>query len=111
MKSENNFVAEVAAMLRLLSAEPEVQIEYLEGIGGGSVDELALELDDLARLAPSMHDAGIVSLEQLRSIEAITSQMDSMSGDTGMWSIESLRSDEVWRQVRKLAAASLADFI
>lgn len=94
----------LAAVLGRLASPADVQAAYLARLGvAGSIDELALEFDDLFKpLEPRLDgrpgwEAALASLRELDS---------SLSSEQLSWSYEALRHSPGWEEVRRLAGAS-----
>ena len=93
--------------LERLAADAETQAAYLRKRGTWpSLDELALELDDVAEASeawasPALRDR----------VRALSRQLDQMSGEQKArhWQPEALHDAE-WAEVRRLAAEALAAF-
>jgi hypothetical protein len=93
--------------LKNLSADAEAQERYLRQIGAWpSLDELALELDDVARASDAWAPQAL--RDQLR---ALSRKLDEMSGEenASLWEPEALHGPE-WAEVRSLARQALAAF-
>jgi hypothetical protein len=91
--------------LERLAADAETQAAYLRKLGTWpSLDELALELDDVAEASASW--ASPVLLDRIR---VLTRTLDEMSGEENrtLWQPEALHGHE-WGQVRRLAADVLS---
>jgi hypothetical protein len=90
------------ALLRLAS-EPASQAGYLRQLGSWpSLDELALELDDVA-------DAGRRELpaEPRRVLDELDALLDSMSAEPALWDGGALDTAPEWQRVRELARHAL----
>lgn len=99
--------------LSMLAAAPDDQIEYLETLGvAPSVDELALELNDLVRQVPVAVQAGVLSAEAEMAIRRVDEKLDSMSGvqHSDLWWTDRLVNSQEWKEVRKLANEALEHF-
>src|SRR5207244_10662977 len=88
-----------------LAADPDAQAAYLRGLGTWpSLDELALELDDVA-------EAAVVGAPTpLReSVDRLSRRLDEMSGEANahLWQPSALYAPE-WADVRSLAQRALA---
>jgi hypothetical protein len=97
-------LASMAAVLGRLASPADVQAAYLADLGvSGSIDELALEFDDLFKpLEPRLDglrgwEAALASLRELDS---------SLSSEQLSWSYEALQSSQGWEEIRRLARAS-----
>ena len=87
-----------------LAADPETQGRYLRRLGSWpSLDELALELDDVAAASESWAPPTLRDHVRLLSMK-----LDEMSGESnvGLWQSEALHTAQ-WADVRVLAAQAL----
>lgn len=109
MKSASEVLDELKASLSNLAAEAPEQIRYLRSLGRVSVDELALELDDVLRLAWIPLEADAVTEEQLAGARLVDHMLDGFSGQENAekWTEEALVSAEEWRMVRLAAKEAL----
>jgi hypothetical protein len=88
-----------------LAADPDAQTRYLKQLGTWpSLDELALELDDVAeastrRMSPRLSEV----------VVRLSSRLDAMSGTdhAHLWEPDALHAAE-WVEVRMLAQEALA---
>lgn len=110
--AERSLVAFLRAMAILALNAPD-QVTWLNSLGlpgtAALADELALEFDDGYLLVPSFIEGGWLSSgvqEFLAPIEAALTSM-SESGDGDVWTIEALKTDHRWEEVRVLARAAL----
>jgi hypothetical protein len=90
--------------LERLAADPEAQARYLRQLGSWpSLDELALELDDVAVASGSWASPALRGLVRL-----LSTKLDEMSGEANarLWQSEALHTEE-WAGVRALAAKAL----
>ncbi len=91
--------------LEHLAADPETQAHYLQQLGSWpSLDELALELDDVAEASESW------ASPMLRArVRELSSTLEQMSGEANvrLWQPEALHTRE-WAEVRALASRALA---
>jgi hypothetical protein len=93
--------------LERLAGDAEEQEQYLRAIGTWpSLDELALELDDVSGASE-----GWVSPELRACVRLLDEKLDGMSGDeqAAMWEPEALTGPE-WAEVRRLAADAVVAF-
>jgi hypothetical protein len=106
----SGFINQLKEVLHLLAAEGQEQLRYLDEIGvEGNVDELALEFDDIVRLAKSRFEIGEITAQQLDRINEINSMLDSMSGqeNAALWTPEALLRSPQWESVRNRARLCL----
>jgi hypothetical protein len=90
--------------LERLAAEPETQVRYLQRLGSWpSLDELALELDDVAAASESWASPALRDHVRLLSMK-----LDEMSGEANarLWQSEAIRTGQ-WGDVRDLASEAL----
>jgi hypothetical protein len=90
-----------------LAADGEAQERYLRQLGSWPLlDELALELDDVARASEAW--APPTLQDRVRTLDR---KLDEMSGEenASLWKPDALHGPE-WAEVRKLAREALAAF-
>jgi hypothetical protein len=93
--------------LQNLAADAEAQERHLRQSGSWpSLDELALDLDDVARASNAW-----ISAPQRDRVRALDRKLDEMSGErnAGLWEPQALHGPE-WAEVRRLAREALATF-
>lgn len=93
--------------LTALSAEPDDQIASLEG---GHPDELGLDFGDAFGVIGTLQGDGVVfSQEAMGLLSRIDSLLAHMSGthNADLWTVEALRGDAGWAEVRSLAREAL----
>lgn len=105
-----NYLNALIEVLKILASSASEQLSYLRKLGSPSVDELALEFNDLFLLASAKVESGELSQEQFEFLKALDLQLDKMSDVEQNWTDESLSGDEEWEEVRRLAASSLKHF-
>lgn len=92
-------------------AEPFTQqADYLKTLGiWPSIDELALELDDVAPLVPEAVRKGELSKEVELAVERVHEKLDEMSGQQNahLWTPDALANSSEWETVRLLASEAL----
>ena len=94
--------------LKILSAEASDQLSYLDRIGGASIDELALEFEELMLLAPSKLESGEITRQQYLSLKSIDKELDGLGYEC--WSELAIRNSHEWKKIRALAEKSLELF-
>jgi len=101
----------------MLASEAEGQVRYLKSLFGMhqldpyfNVDELALEFDDVAVLAPQLVADKLVSPEAAGALQKLDEFLDGMSGlnHADLWTVSSLATAHEWAVVRTLAQDCLA---
>jgi hypothetical protein len=93
--------------LRRLGASAESQIAWLTDFGVGIADELALEFNHWAMVIISMSDTYHPSEQTIQGLRQLDQILEDISGSTGLWSFESLRSSDEWAAIRSLASQVL----
>jgi hypothetical protein len=91
--------------LEHLAADPDAQADYLQQLGTWpSLDELALELDDVAGASEAWGTPELVG-----RVRALSSKLEQMSGQENaqLWQPEALQMTE-WTHIRALARQALA---
>ncbi|MFD1832086.1 hypothetical protein ACFSJS_20895 [Streptomyces desertarenae] len=93
--------------LEQLSWNAERQFAYVDDLGV-DVDEIALEFDDLFRIAESMATQGLISDNFFTHLKSVDSQLSTMtSKGTEVWRREKVKDSEEWETLRKLAIETL----
>ena len=93
-----------------LAATPAEQIRHLQELGTqGSVEELALQFDDIAAAADDMYLSRELDSAQLEAVKSLNEQLSDMSRSPryDLWAEESLASSPEWLRIRRLAAVLL----
>jgi hypothetical protein len=95
-----------------LAAEPVAQKAYLASEGfEGSVDELALEFDDLyVPLAPQLAQLDIphLAIEKLIRLDELLARMSGPQ-HAELWEPDALVTSHEWSEVRRLASGIVRD--
>jgi hypothetical protein len=65
------------------------------------IDEIALEFDDGYRLVPQFIDRGWLPSKSAMPLGTLDALLSQMSGPAGPWSLEALRDDPQWQEVRE----------
>jgi hypothetical protein len=94
----------------MLASQPDEQLRHLEEIGAPeSLDELALQYDDIAAAANDMLLSGELSRPQYEAAVALDEFLLRMSGQDkqDLWLTERLFSASEWQEVRRLASELL----
>ena len=87
------------------------QLAILKAAGDSrAVDELALDYNDNCWIVADAESRNELTQDELAALRSLDRKLDQMSGEanSGNWTIEALRSDDCWRDVRKLAVTALA---
>ncbi|WP_344324212.1 hypothetical protein [Streptomyces macrosporus] len=72
------------------------------------MDEIALEFDDLFRIAESMATQGLISADFFARLKSIDSQLSAMTREGAeVWEREKVKNSEEWETLRKLATETL----
>ncbi|MFL0803130.1 MAG: hypothetical protein K6L81_05400 [Agarilytica sp.] len=98
-----NYTNELLELLKILASSAQVQLTYLEGLGNPSVDELALEFDDLFLLASSKVETGVLTSPQFDLLERLNSKLDEISGVDMCWTTTAISDSKEWEEIRVLA--------
>jgi len=102
--------------LRRLADPASDQIDYLRQLDQDlpkgllpSIDEIALEFDDVVFLARAFLERGDITPEKAEAIYAVDRKLSAMSGadHADLWTPEALESSDAWADVRRLAARAL----
>lgn len=99
------------ALEHLAAPAPE-QVAYLRKLGSAPcADELALELNDEVVMVPQFVGEGLLSHRQAELVQAVDEKLDEMSGmhQAHLWDEDALLGRPEWEEVRRLAAAALAE--
>ena len=87
------------------------QLAILEAVGDGqAVDELALDYDDNFWVVNEAESQNELTPDELSALRSLDRQLDQMSGEANAenWTVEALRFADCWKEVRELAAVTLA---
>ncbi|BBM03580.1 hypothetical protein [Microbulbifer sp. GL-2] len=106
----SKYINSLLEVLKILASSAQVQLRYLNGLGNPSVDELALDFDDLFLMAPSKLEVGELTSQQFKNLEDLNSMFDQISGVDRYWTASSLSEDREWEEIRKLASVCLRQF-
>ncbi|MCB5164925.1 hypothetical protein LG634_08795 [Streptomyces bambusae] len=95
---------QVLAAVALLAASACDQVAWLEK-HDAPVDEIALNFDDSAVMAPQLADAGWLTPEALSELAHMDDLLNRLTADEGSthWTAEGLRTDALWAQIRQEA--------
>lgn len=96
--------------IAVLAFPAEDQIAWIRSVPIGLVDadELALEFDDGYRLLPQFESLGWIPEAVRGPADDIDRLLTQMSGPSGPWSFDDLRSDSRWTEVRLVALRALS---
>src|ERR1043166_7508373 len=92
--------------LTRLAAGPNDQVGYLKTLlSYPSVDEIALDLYELALLADQNVREGVLSVSARDAINIVNERLGEMSGqhNARLWTPEALLTAPEWQQIRKQA--------
>jgi hypothetical protein len=106
----NNYKTSLAEVVSRLADSSSKQEAYLERLGVG-VDELALEFDDLFRLAGGKLQAGELAAHEYDALSALDKALQDMSGPARaeLWTVDALRNRSEWAEVRILAGKAVVE--
>lgn len=110
MDHQETIVPRLVMALRHLTLPAPDQVAYLHGLGTApSVDELALELDDVLGLVPEAIRSGSLSAQQADAVRAVVDRLDAFSGagHEDLWDVSALSVAAEWQDVRRLSALAL----
>lgn len=98
---------QLVGAVELLAAPAELQLKHLHALGSVSVDELALEFDDVSG---AMLQSGSMSPPQAKAVAELAGQLRLMSGRerSVLWTEEALERSPHWETVRRLARDALS---
>ena len=97
-------------VLARLAAPAAEQRSYLEQLGVfPSIDELALEFDDVMALVPQLVGEGHLTDAQTETMHAIDQKLSEMSKNPLLWEIEALAKHPDWEEIRNIAIAASED--
>jgi hypothetical protein len=98
---------QLAHTLAVLASPAEAQLAHLAEIGGpDTIDELALELDDILPAIRAQWTS--MPFELARILDALEAHLASMSKTYELWTAEAVRTAPAWTIVRHLAGAAAA---
>jgi hypothetical protein len=95
----------------ILSWPAEEQLDYLHRtVPGGSIDEFALEFDDVAGIVGFAAEKGWLAPQDAARIGELSSQLGRMSGGehADLWTEAAVRTAPEWAQIRRLARSTIA---
>lgn len=110
MMMARSFRSDLVTSLRRLAAPADVQVRYLMDLGVyPSVDELALELHELALISRQQVVVGEISMAEYAAVDKLDRQLGSFSGtkNASVWAADALASADQWRRVRDAASECL----
>jgi hypothetical protein len=110
-EAEPGTLTQLLFAVAVLSWPAEEQLDYLRRtVPDASIDELALEFDDVERIVGFAVQEGWLTLQDAVRIGELSSQLSRMSGDehADLWTQEAVRAGPEWGQVRRLARSIIA---
>lgn len=112
MSTLESFISALMQILKVLSAPAEDQVKYLQLIGGASVDELALEFEEVWLLASSALESNEIREYQYDALKNLNEKLDQLSevGNDEIWTESALFKNEEWEEVRSLAKECIESF-
>ncbi|MFJ3633005.1 hypothetical protein [Streptomyces sp. NPDC090112] len=94
---------QLLAAVALLAAPAPDQLAWLKK-HTVPVDEIALNFDDAAMMAPQLADNGWLAPEALADITRMNDLLNSPAGEgSTVWTAQGLRTHEQWQQIRQEA--------
>ncbi|MEV7087623.1 hypothetical protein AB0O07_17260 [Streptomyces sp. NPDC093085] len=94
------------AVLGLLSAGPEKQVEYLRASGVGP-DEVLLQFDDVLHVARARVADGSLNDEDYLLLQEVNESVNSVSaGPEVIWTEGALKEAAAWEEVRAASRAA-----
>ncbi|MEU6310736.1 hypothetical protein [Streptomyces sp. NPDC047014] len=95
---------QLLAAVALLAAPAPDQLAWLEK-HAVPVDEIALNFDDAAVIAPQLGDEGWLAPEALADITRMNGLLDRLTADEGstVWTGQGLRTHDHWKRIRQEA--------
>ena len=92
------------AIAALPAAEQEEWLNSL-GLGWPNIDEIAMETDEGALLAPQFVEEGWFPVQALGPLMDLDSLLAGMSGEENgdLWTVEALRTAPEWAECRQQA--------
>jgi len=105
----NHYRRALVEAARRLAISADQQECYLTQLGVG-VDEIALEFDDLFRLAATKLDAGAIAAREYDVLCVLERALQEISGPkrADLWTVEALRGRSEWAKIRELANDAIA---
>ncbi len=112
MSTLESFISALMQILKVLSAPAKEQVKYLQLIGGASVDELALEFEEVWLLAPSILESKEITECQYDALKKLNGKLDQLSevGNDKTWTESALFKNGEWEEVRSLAKKCIESF-
>ncbi len=101
---------DLQVVLARLAAPATEQRSYLEKLGvSPSLDELALEFDDVMALVPQLLKEGHLTDAQVETMHAVDRKLSEMSNHPLLWEVKALAKHPDWEEIRNIAAAASED--
>lgn len=101
---EKTYSQRLKEILFLLASSADTQIGALPGFVH-IPDEIASETSDAVNFAPNMSSA--VDEGILGTLKEICQMFDGMAGKADLWTVDSVKENPVWQQIRLLAQAEI----
>ena len=106
----SEYINALQELLKILSSPAQEQLSYLNDLGDISLDELALEFDELFLLASTKLEAWELSQPQFKALNFLNSMLDKISNIDECWTKSSLSERREWEEIRKLSNVCLKEF-
>ena len=107
MENERIFFDHLIQSLQLLAAEYSVQIEVLPDFVH-KPDEVASTFYECFLLTDQIVEANLITMDQFKLLSDIDEKLTIMSKEKKYWTLESLRCDPEWEELRILSKNILA---
>lgn len=102
----DKFYHQLFSALDALTWQPDKQLDYTHRLSVG-IDELALDFDDIYRLAQGKAQEGLVPAAILDAIDPIDAHLKIMTEvGPGAWTESALRNTREWHDLRDLAQSA-----
>jgi len=93
---------QLRSALELLAADPKAQMDHLEALGTApSLDELALEFEDVRELVPGLVRQGKVPQELEQVVAKLDARIQEMGEHPELWRGEAIDRPQ-WQSIRAL---------
>jgi hypothetical protein len=97
-------LVQLAFAVAVLSWPADRQLDYLRRAAPeASVDELALEFDDVVGIVDDAQRAGWLTEQDTSRIRALSAELGRISGIGSFWTEQAIRESQEWEQIRSLA--------
>ena len=102
------FYNNLVQSLRLAASPYEIQITSMPAFVE-IPDEIALLFSDAYLMAPNLQEDGMISSQALIMLNELEKELNEMSEDKSLWTLESLQKNSLWSKIRGIARTILTE--